>query len=162
MESLDLHSDYRMQKNPKENCKEDEGEMLIRVTKEKKEMNTYATSIGSGRYSPNSFALIQFSGSGVSNSLRPHGLQLTRLPYPSPTPGACLNSCPLSWWCYPTISSSVMMPSNHLIFFALIRYSNYLYLSYIYIPIIIFKKNTKPESHHKFSLLKSKIIIIYN
>ena len=114
MESLDLHSDYRMQKNPKENCKEDEGEMLIRVTKEKKEMNTYATSIGSGRYSPNSFALIQFSGSGVSNSLRPHGLQLTRLRCPSPTPGVAQTHVhwvgdaiqpyhPLSW-CHPTIS----------------------------------------------------------
>ena len=62
LESLDLHSDYKMQKNPKENCKEDEGEMVIRVAKEKKEMNTLATSIESGRYSSNSFALIQFSG----------------------------------------------------------------------------------------------------
>ena len=38
-------------------------------------------------------------------SLWPHGLQHTRLPCPSPTPGAWLNSCPLSWWCHPTISS---------------------------------------------------------
>ena len=50
----------------------------------------------------------QFSHSVVSNSLRPHGLQLTRLPCPSPTPGACLNSCPSSRWCHPTISSSVI------------------------------------------------------
>ena len=62
LDSLGLHSDYKMQKNPKGNCKEDEGEMVIIVTKEKKEMNTLATSIGSGRYSPNVFALIQFSG----------------------------------------------------------------------------------------------------
>ena len=41
----------------------------------------------------------------MSSSLRPHGLQHTRVPYPSPTPGACSNSCPLSWWCHPTISS---------------------------------------------------------
>jgi len=41
------------------------------------------------------------------NSLWPHGLQHARLPYPSPTPGACSNSCPLSWWCHPNISSSV-------------------------------------------------------
>ena len=42
----------------------------------------------------------------MSDSLQPHGLQLTRLPCPS-SPRACSNSCPLSWWCYPTISSSV-------------------------------------------------------
>ena len=44
----------------------------------------------------------------MSASLRPHGLQLTRLPCPSPTPGAYSNSCPSSWWCHPTISSSVI------------------------------------------------------
>ena len=37
-----------------------------------------------------------------------HGLQHTRLPCPSPTPESCSNSCPLSWWCHPTISSSVI------------------------------------------------------
>ena len=37
----------------------------------------------------------------------PHGLQHIRLPCPSPSPGACSNSCPLSWWCHPTISSCV-------------------------------------------------------
>ena len=41
----------------------------------------------------------------VSDSLRPHGLQHTRLPCPSPTPGAYSNSCPFSRWCHPTISS---------------------------------------------------------
>ena len=50
---------------------------------------------------------VQFSRSVVSSSLQPHGLQHTRLPCPSPTPGAYSNSCPLSWWCHPTISSSV-------------------------------------------------------
>ena len=43
----------------------------------------------------------------MSNSLWPHGLQHTRLPCPSPPPRACSNSCPSSWWCHPTISSSV-------------------------------------------------------
>ena len=43
----------------------------------------------------------------VSDSLRPHGLQHTRLLCPSPSPRACLDSFPLSWWCHPTISSSV-------------------------------------------------------
>ena len=51
---------------------------------------------------------VQFSSSVVSNSLRPLGLQYVRLPCPSPTPRACSNSCPLSQWCYPTISSSVV------------------------------------------------------
>ena len=44
----------------------------------------------------------------VSDSLRPHGLQHARLPCPSPSPGTCSNSCPLSWCCHPTISSSVV------------------------------------------------------
>ena len=43
----------------------------------------------------------------MSYCLGPHGLQHARLPCPSPTPRACSNSCPLSWWCHPTISSSV-------------------------------------------------------
>ena len=44
----------------------------------------------------------------MSDSLQSHGLQHGRLPCPSPTPGACSNSCPLRWWCHPTISSSVV------------------------------------------------------
>ena len=44
----------------------------------------------------------------MSDSLRPHGLQHTRPPCPSPTPGVYPNSCPLSWWCHSTISSSVV------------------------------------------------------
>ena len=43
----------------------------------------------------------------MSDSLRPHGLQHARPPRPSPTPGVYSNSCPLSRWCHPTISSSV-------------------------------------------------------
>ena len=43
----------------------------------------------------------------VSDSLRSHGLQHSKLPYPSPSPGVCSNPCPLSRWCHPTISSSV-------------------------------------------------------
>ena len=50
------------------------------------------------------FSSVQFSHSVVSYSLRPHGLQHTRPPCPSPTPGVYLNSCPLSRWCHPTIS----------------------------------------------------------
>ena len=49
-----------------------------------------------------------FSCSVVADSLWPHGLQHSRLPCPSPSPRVCLNSCPLSWWCHPTRSSSVV------------------------------------------------------
>ena len=51
---------------------------------------------------------VQFSCSVMFNSLRSHGLQHARLPCPSPTSRACSNSCPSSWWCHPTISSSVV------------------------------------------------------
>ena len=54
----------------------------------------------------------QFSHSVVSDSLWPHGLQHARPPCPSPTPGVYPNSCPLSWWCHPTISSSVILFSS--------------------------------------------------
>ena len=57
---------------------------------------------------------VQFSLSVVSNSLRPHGLQHAKLPCPSPTPGACSNSCSSSQWCHPTVSSSVVPFSSCL------------------------------------------------
>ena len=50
----------------------------------------------------------------MSNSLWPHGLQHARPPCPSRTPGVYPNSCPLSRWCHPTISSSVVPFSSHL------------------------------------------------
>ena len=59
---------------------------------------------------------VQFSHSVVSDSLQPHRLQHTRLPCPSPTPGVCSNLCPLSQWCHPTISSSVILLFLHSIF----------------------------------------------
>ena len=51
---------------------------------------------------------VQFSCSVMSDSLWPNGLQYTRLPCPSPAPRVYSNSCPLSRWCHPTISSSVV------------------------------------------------------
>ena len=54
------------------------------------------------------FSSVQFSRSVVSNSLRPHELQHSRPPCPSPTPGVHPNPCPSSRWCHPTISSSVV------------------------------------------------------
>ena len=62
----------------------------------------------------NSFILnVQFSSVAQSClTLWPHGLQHARPPCPSPTPRAYPNSCPLSWWCNPTISSSVISYSS--------------------------------------------------
>ena len=57
---------------------------------------------------------VQFSHSVLSDSLRPRGLQHTRLPRPSPTPRACSNSCPWSQWCHTTISSFVVPFSSCL------------------------------------------------
>ena len=54
------------------------------------------------------FSSVQFSHSVVSDLLRTHELQHTRPPGPSPTPGVHPNPCPLSQWCHPTISSSVV------------------------------------------------------
>ena len=57
---------------------------------------------------------VQFSRSVVSDSLRPHELQHARPPCPSPTAGVHPNACPLSRWCHPTISSSVVPFSSCL------------------------------------------------
>ena len=56
---------------------------------------------------------IHFSHTVMSDSLRPHGLQHARLLCPSPTPGVHPNSCPLSQWCHPAISSSVVPFSSY-------------------------------------------------
>ena len=57
---------------------------------------------------------VQFSHSVVSDSLQPHGPQHTRPPCPLPNHRVHPNSCPLSWWCYSTISSSVVPFSSRL------------------------------------------------
>ena len=63
-------------------------------------------------YDPNlslpAFSSVQFSRSVMSDSLRPHESQHARPPCPSPTPGVRSDSCPLSPWCHPAISSSVV------------------------------------------------------
>ena len=56
----------------------------------------------------------QFSHSVMSDSLWPHGLEHSRSPCPSPTPRVYSNSCPLSRWCHPIISSSVIPFSSRL------------------------------------------------
>ena len=67
-------------------------------------------SPGPGRFS----GLSHCSVAKSRLTLCPHGLQNTRLPCPSASPGACLNSCPLSQWCHPIISSSVILFSSCL------------------------------------------------
>ena len=63
-------------------------------------------------YQPLLGSSVQFSRSVVSDSLRPHEPQHARPPCPSPTPGVYPNTCPSSWWCHPTISSSVVLFSS--------------------------------------------------
>ena len=60
------------------------------------------------------FRSVQFSHSVISNSWWPHEMQHTRPPCPSPTPEVYTNSCPLSRWCHPTVSSSVFPFSSCL------------------------------------------------
>ena len=60
------------------------------------------------------FSSVHFSRSVMSNSLWPHGLQHTRPPCPSPTPGVHSNRCPLPWRYHQTISSSIIPFSAHL------------------------------------------------
>ena len=64
---------------------------------------------------------VHFSCSVMSNSLQPNGLQQARRPSPSPTPEVYSSSCPLSRWCHPTISSSVIPFSSKPSIFSSIR-----------------------------------------
>ena len=66
------------------------------------------------RVSTTIYYSVQFSRSVVSDSLWLHGLRHARLPCPSPIPRDCSNSCPVSWWCHPSISSSVIPFSSCL------------------------------------------------
>ena len=69
----------------------------------------------SNRNWTNGFSSVQFSCSVTFNSLQPHGLQYTRLPCPSPIPGAYSDSCPLNRWCHPTISSLLLHFKNEIL-----------------------------------------------
>ena len=60
------------------------------------------------KFFPHQFSSVQSSRSVVSDSLRPHESQHARPPCPPPTPGVYSNSCPLSQWCHPANSSSVV------------------------------------------------------
>ena len=73
--------------------------------------------------------LLLFSRSVMSDSLQPHELQQARLPCPSPSPRASSNSCPLSRWCHPTVSSSVFSFSSS---FNLSQYQGIFPMSYLF------------------------------
>ena len=75
--------------------------MLSNFSNEKLELGRYLGSI-----------FLLFSRSVMSDYLLPHRLQHASFPCPSPSPRACSNSCPLSWWCCPTISPSVALFSS--------------------------------------------------
>ena len=78
--------------------------------------STWTEAYITSEFNSNSFKFLvykfQFSCSVMSDSLQPHGLQHARFPCPSPSPGARSNSFPLSQWCHPTISSSVISFSS--------------------------------------------------
>ena len=79
---------------------------LIQISLSPRLLLSLPTGLPASRPAPLS---VQFSRSVLSDSLRPHGLQHSRLSCPSPTPGACSDSCLSSRWCHPTISSSVIL-----------------------------------------------------
>ena len=73
------------------------------------ETNIFTDAVLSNRiFNDTNFLSVQFSHSVMSNSLWPHEEQHTRPPCLSPTFGVHPNPCPLSWWCHPTISSSIV------------------------------------------------------
>ena len=97
---------------------------------------------------PNIYKSVQFSRSVMSNSLRPHEPQHTRPPCPSPTPGVYPNPCPLSWWCHPAISSSVVPFSSCPIFPSIRVFSNVSTLCIKWPKYWSFSFNISPSNGH--------------
>ena len=95
------------------------------------------------------YLLLFFSRSVMSKSLRPCGLQHARPLCPSPSPGACPNSCPLIWWCYPTISSSITLFSFCLQSFPSIKvFSNESVLCIMWPKYWSFSFSISPSNEH--------------
>ena len=114
------------------------------------------------------YCLYQLSHSIVSFSWWPHGLQHARLPCASPTPGACSSSCPLSWWCHPTISSSVIPFFCCLQYFPGSVFSNESVLRIRYPQYWSFSFSISPSNEHSglisfrmdwFDLLAVQVIL---
>ena len=91
---------------------------------------------------------VQFSRSVVWDSLRPRESQHARPPCPSPTPRIYSSSCPLSRWCYPTISSSVVPFSSFLQSFPAGVFSNESALCIRWSKYWSFSFNTSPSNEH--------------
>ena len=91
---------------------------------------------------------VQFSHSVVSDSSRLHGLQYIRPPCPSPTPKAYSNSCPLSRWCHPTISSSVIPFSSCLQSFQNQGLLKWVTSSYQVAKVLAFSFNISPSNEY--------------
>ena len=81
---------------------------MIRIWKEEIKLSLSLIRLHRKPNRMNKFSSVHFSPSVLSHSLRPHELQHTRPPCPSPTPKVYSNSCPSSRWCHPAISSSVI------------------------------------------------------
>ena len=96
----------------------DSGRFYVSLKKNQKYEQIYSHVIEHCRTISNNkileFASVQVSHSVMSNSFQLHALEHARLPCLSPAPGACSNSCPASWGCHPTISSSVLPFSSCL------------------------------------------------
>ena len=90
----------------------------------------------------------QFSRSVVSNSLWPHGLHHSRLPCPSPTPGVYSNPSPLSQWCHPTISPSVVPFSSCLQSFSIRVFSSESILHIKWPKYWSFSSSISPSNEH--------------
>ena len=97
---------------------------------------------------PKDISSVQFSQSVMFNSLRPHGLQHASLSCPSPTPGACSNSCPSSQWCHLTISSSVVPFSSCPQSFPASVFSNESALHIRWSKYWSFNLNISPSDEH--------------
>ena len=88
-----------------------EAERMVLTSFGRKELELclgFQVQCGQSKWDDWGIGSVQFSCSVVSNSLRSRRLQHARLPCLSPTPRVCSNACPLSQWCHPTISSSVV------------------------------------------------------
>ena len=113
LEVLSINEWWKVQSNPLPTCRLPGSSIaLLPWTDHIRSSMTWRSNV---KHDEVHHVSVQFSCSVVSDSLRPHELQHARPPCPSPAPGVYPNSCPSpSWWCHPTISSSVVPFSSCL------------------------------------------------